>query len=101
MSLLESIHSLSLSLSKGEVPTGSESNHVPFTETNVCFTNHFLPIIGPVHFHYLTSLSGIIWEDLKAIGAFTRKELTTPMFHTSTSKDLRDSSGDELIRGAF
>jgi len=93
----QSLYGLNLSLRKVKAPTGLDQNRVPFTERKVRFVNRFLPISAPFHSPYLESATGIILEDLKEIGAFTRQDLAIPVFHTSTGKDLRDGSGDESI----
>jgi len=93
----QSLYGLNLSLRKVKAPTGLDQNRVPFTERKVRFTNRFLPISAPFHSPYLESATGIILEDLKEIGAFTRRDLAIPVFHTSTGQDLRDGPGDESI----
>ncbi|RPB00289.1 hypothetical protein L873DRAFT_1827628 [Choiromyces venosus 120613-1] len=76
-----------------------------FVERKVHFANCFLPISAPFHSLYLESVTGIILEDLKEIGAFTQQDLAIPVLHTSSGQGLRDagSLGEAatVFRGAI
>ena len=94
-------YDLNLSLRKVKAPTRLDQNRVLFMERKVRFTNRSLPISAPLHSSYLKTATGIVLEDLKEMWAPTPRDLTIPVFHTSTGQDLRDNTGNGSVTSKF
>ena len=97
----QTLYDLNLSLRKVKAPTRLDQNRVLLMERKVRFTNRSLPISAPLHSLWLESETGIILEDLKEIWTFTPRDLTIPVFHTSTGQDLRDGTGNGSVTSKF
>ena len=97
----QTLYDLNLSLRKVKAPTRLDQNRVLLMERKVRFTNRSLPISAPLHSLWLESETGIILEDLKEIWTFTPRDLTIPVFHTSTGQNLRDSTGNGSVTSKF
>jgi len=67
----------------------------------VRFRNRSLPISAPLHSSYLKTATGSILEELKEIWAFTPRDLTIPVFHTSIGQELRDSPDNGSVTSKF
>jgi fatty acid synthase subunit beta, fungi type len=92
----QSLYGLNLRLRKAKAPTGLDQTRIPYTERKARFVHRFLPITAPFHSTYLKDAYTHLVEDLKDV-QIPAKDLTIPVFDTSTGEDLRKLSSGNVV----